>query len=138
MCNSKWRSSSLVIHILLSLYKVSFWYLTAHLLSVATFNLHMMCYLLVVIRLACSMAYCCLWQNNNKDHNFWPQRSSGAAMYVTWHDITWCDVTCHDVVWHGIAWHVMMWCDMMWHVMTWPEFEGENRKASSLPVIFSE
>ncbi len=34
----------------------------------------------------------------------------------------------HDIAWHGMTWH-----DMAWH-----EFAGENRKDSTLSVIFSE
>ncbi len=37
-----------------------------------------------------------------------------------------------------MKWHNMTWHEMTWHHMTWHEFAGENRIASTLPVIFSE
>ncbi len=94
-----------------------------------------------VVVYTCFVAYFCLCQNNNKgmylqcNYTFWgsdkvqwievalPQTNSGAAVYVTWHDMSWYDVTCDmmwwDMWWCSVAWHDMMWCDMAWHDMVW-------------------
>ncbi len=83
----------------------------------------------------------------------WPQTNSGAAVYVTWYEITWCDMIWCGILWHGVSWHGKAWydvtchgvawhgimgCDISWHGMAWIEFAVENRKTSTLPVIFSE